>query len=115
MSGKQAKADEPIYAGVSLSGPIKVVRPGALPNNPQYTVPKDENQSMLAIYERRSRAVPAPGHANTELTWKSVGAKFSGKEGEEYKRKTFCDDAINHSRKVPSPCKYEPKQDTMSR
>ena len=31
------------YAGVSLTGPVKVVRPGCLPQNPEYTMPKDEN------------------------------------------------------------------------
>ena len=37
-----SKADEPVYAGMSLSGPVKVIRPGVLPANPEYSIPKDE-------------------------------------------------------------------------
>ena len=83
----------------------KVIRSGGLmPCNPSYTMPKDTQQSMLAIYEKRSRATPAPHDHHTDLSWKSVFGKFGGGST----RKTFCDDAMAHSQKIPSPCKYDP-------
>lgn len=59
---------------------------------------------MLAIYEKRSRATPAPHDHHTDLSWTSVLGKF----GAGSTRTTFCDDAIAHSKKVPSPSKYDP-------
>ncbi len=42
-------------------------------------MPKDTQQSMLAYYERKGRAVPAPNEHYKELTWKSKGARFGVK------------------------------------
>jgi hypothetical protein len=76
---------------------------GLLPANPSYTMPKDTQQSMLAVYERRSRATPAPHDHHTDLDWRSVLGRF----GAGSLRKTFCDDAAERSAKIPSPSKYD--------
>jgi len=93
-------AGSELYAGPSKEGArhrIRVV-------NPSWTMPKDTQQSMLAVYERRSRATPAPHDHHTDLDWNTIYGKF----GAGSLRKTFCDDAMTHSRKVPSPSRYEP-------
>ena len=61
---------------------------------------------MLAQYERRSRATPAPGQQHQELSWKSVLGKF-GDGTKNGQRITFCDEAQRRSRKVPSPSRYD--------
>lgn len=72
--------------------------------NPSYSMPKDTQQSMLAVYERRSRATPAPHDHHTDLEWTSVLGKFGGGST----RTTFCDEAMRRSVKVPSPSRYDP-------
>ena len=96
-----AKSDLP-YAGPSYVRE-KVIRAGPLHNNPAYSMPKDTQQSMLAIYEKRSKATPASQDHHKDLEWKSILGKF----GAGSTRLTFCDDAMRHSRKVPSPSKYD--------
>jgi len=58
---------------------------------------------MLAQYERRSRATPAPGHNDKDLSWKGTLGKF----GDGGDRVTFCEEAQRQSRKVPSPSRYD--------
>ena len=96
-------------------------------------MPKDTKQTMLAQYERRGKASPAPGHSHQPLSWKGLGGDFSaatkfvpetspdrrnrgagpGAKDEKvskprFQRLTFCDEAANRSRKVPSPGRYRP-------
>ena len=66
---------------------------------------------MLAIYEKRSRATPAPHDHHQDLNWNTIYGKF----GAGSTRKTFFDDAIAHSAKVPSPNKYDPDMEQWGR
>jgi hypothetical protein len=53
---------------------------------------------MLAHIERRAKATPGPDEHSQELSWKAIGGNFgAGAKG----RKTFCDEAIAHSKKTP--------------
>lgn len=61
---------------------------------------------MLAIYEKRAKATPAPDHHYTERPWSHILGKFGGGNAEGG-RQTFCDDAIRASKKVPSPTRYD--------
>mmetsp|Transcript_11190 Transcript_11190/g.18810 ORF Transcript_11190/g.18810 Transcript_11190/m.18810 type:complete len:158 (-) Transcript_11190:360-833(-) len=101
------KGDGPIETMVSLRGKFKITRAGIENQGPGYSIPKDSNQSMLAVYERRGRQIPGPDEHAMPLSWKSVGGKFGGNPDQKFERRTFCDDAIRKASKVPSPGKYD--------
>ena len=103
-NGSQAAAAEPIYAGASLKGHFKITRAGIIPEGPAYSMPKDTQQSFLAYYERKGKRTPGPDEHSKELSWNNRSSKF-GAGGD---RKTFCDEAIAHSKEVPGPEEYDP-------
>ena len=92
----------------SFKGKFKITRAGLVfDNGPGYTMPKDEGSSMLQQVMKKAQKTPAPGHVHEELTWKSVGAVFKSAPGQEDKRLTFCDEAIEKGKKTPAPGQYD--------
>lgn len=71
---------------------------------PNYTIPKDENNDFFQCVTRATRGKPGPGQYHKALSWKTANGSFSGGPA----RKTFTDDAAKHSRQVPSSAYYNP-------
>ena len=71
-------------------------------------MPKDTQQSFLAYYERRGKATPGPDEHYQEMTWNNISSKFGA--GSKKGRQTFCEEAMAHSQRVPSPTHYDPEK-----
>ena len=72
---------------------------------PQYTIPKDENQNFFKHVTRSTKGVPAPSNYYQPLSWKTTNGTF----GVGPARKTFTDDAAKLSKQRPSPATYNPE------
>jgi hypothetical protein len=80
-----------------------ITRAGIVHQSPGYTMPKDKNVSMLALVEKRAKLTPGPDEHSTDLSWNAIYGNFgAGKPG----RKTFFDDAMKRSEKIPCPTEY---------
>ena len=78
---------------------------GLRPSEPNYTIPKDENTNFFKHVTRVTRHNPAPTAYQKALSWKTANGAFSAGN----KRKTFTDEAIAQSKKVPSSAHYKVK------
>ena len=69
---------------------------------PNYTIPKDENNNFFNHVTRSTKGIPAPSHYHKPLSWKTNTGGF----GAGPDRKTFTDEAEKQSRRVPAPSDY---------
>ena len=72
---------------------------------PNYTVPKDENQSFFKHVTRATRGNPAPSHYTRPMSWTTPNGVF----GVGPARKTFTDEAAKLSKLIPSVHTYHPE------
>ena len=73
---------------------------------PNYTIPRDENQNFFKHVTRATRGVPGPNHYARPMSWKTNNGQF----GVGPARKTFTDEAVKHSKQVPSCAQYNPER-----
>ena len=93
---------------------VTITRHGIISQqDPGFSFPKDTMQSMLAQIERRGKATPGPVDHYAEPSWESIGGRF-GAGASAKGRQTFFDEAMNRSRKVPSPTRYDNEQEHFS-
>lgn len=71
---------------------------------PNYTIPRDENQNFFKHVTRATKGVPGPNHYERGLSWKTPSGNF----GLGPKRTTFTDDAAKLSKQIPSAATYKP-------
>ena len=105
---------ELMIAGSTGFGRPSISKQGIPTREPQYSIPKDTNQSFIAANIRKGKATPGPADHYQELTWKSVGGNFGGgfeKNKKGNGRQTFLDEAIQISKKgQTSPTRYNPQK-----
>lgn len=82
-----------------------VAKHGLPKREPNYTIPKDENNNFFKHNTRATRGVPAPGNYHRPQSWKTTNGQF----GVGPARKTFTDEAAKLSRQVPSCAHYKPE------
>ena len=61
---------------------------------------------MLAQIQKHALAIPAPNEYDKKLSWKAIGVGFAAGADPKKGRVTFCDEAIQQSKKVPSCADY---------
>lgn len=84
----------------------KCAKVGLKTSEPNYTIPKDENTNFFKHVTRVTRHNPAPTAYQKALSWKTANGTFSAGNN---KRTTFTDEAIRHSKKIPSAAHYKVK------
>ena len=82
-----------------------VAKVGLPKREPNYTIPRDENQNFFKHVTRSTKHIPGPTAYQKPLSWKTPNGQF----GSGPARKTFTDDAAKLSKQVPSAASYKPK------
>ena len=91
---KNAESQKKIY-GIDGYHMYKYGLPSDIP---RWTIPKDEKSNFFNHHTRSVKWIPGPDKYKNDPSWKINQKNF----GVGPKRKTFTDEAIEHSKQVPA-------------
>lgn len=71
--------------------------------NPDYSFLKDKSSSFIAVVQKKARKTPDCRKYSRPLSWCTNNGKWYAKP----ERKTWADEVVEHSKKIPAPSKYD--------